>query len=368
MKVDTLIKMVTILPKSKEDAVTSTQIREEYYAYVMAKSGLRTESKNKHIRKQITDMFDLGILGVVPYVNTDNTPAAEISDPSVRHEKYYLLESKLLQYFMDSKVALNVLLSKSVMSQLGEVCDSENVMDTAKNALRNEREEKLLHRIRIVPDGIARENSDIKKPVLKVVLSAIENGHRIILKYRTSQGQVKDDGPDSEGRTVLGLVAKDGTLYLISCKGFNDVPTHIPLHRVKSASEIGLRTFGRDEFDLDKYIENQHQLAHVKSGEESPIKMVLKVSKEALFHFKERPICGVEGSKQELSETMDADGRYTLTVSVPNTVQLPPFLWSHAGWVEVISPPSLRKFVGSQLLTAAAHYHKDLPATANVTI
>jgi len=368
MKVDTLIKMVTILPKSKEDAMTSTQIREEYYAYVMAKSALRTESKNKNIRKQITDMFELGILGVVPYVSTENTPAADIGDPYVRLEKYYLLESKLLQYFMDSKVALNVLLSTSVMSQLGEVCDADNVMSTAKNALKSGREEKLLGRIRIVPDGIARENSDIKKPVLKAVLSSIESGHRIVLKYRTSQGQTKDDGPDSEGRTVLGLVAKDGTLYLISCKGFSDVPTHIPLHRVTSAIAVGLRTFGREEFKLDEYVESQHQLAHVKSGEESPIQMVLKVSKEALFHFNERPICGVNGSKQHISETMDADGRYTLTVTVPNTVQLPPFLWSHAGWVEVISPPSLRKFVGSQLLAAAAHYQKDLPANADVTI
>ena len=347
--------------------MTSTQIRDEYYAYVIAKSSLRTESKNKHIRKQVTDMFDLGILGVVPYVSTENTPAADISDPSVRHEKYYLLESKLLQYFMDSKVALNVLLSKSVMSQLGEAYDAENVVTTAKKALEGQREDKLLHRIRIVPDGIARQDADIKKPVLKVVLSAIENGHRVVLKYKTRQGQTKDDGPDSEGRTVLGLVAKEGTLYLISCKGFSDVPTHIPLHRVTSAIAVGLRTFVREEFKLDEYIESQHQLAHVKSGEESPIQMVLKVSKEALFHFNERPICGVNGSKQHISETMDSDGRYTLIVTVPDTVQLPPFLWSHAGWVEVISPQSLRKFVGSQLLAAAAHYQNDVPTTANVS-
>ena len=38
--------MVTILPKFKKDAMTSTQIREEYYAYVTVKGALRTESKN----------------------------------------------------------------------------------------------------------------------------------------------------------------------------------------------------------------------------------------------------------------------------------------------------------------------------------
>jgi hypothetical protein len=38
---------------------------------------------------------------------------------------------------------------------------------------------------------------------------------------------------------------------------------------------------------------------------------------------------------------------------------LPPFLWSHAGWVEVIGPPALRKYVANEILAAAKHYAKD---------
>jgi len=356
MKVDTLIKMITILPKTREGAINSTTIRDEFYSYVMTKDSLTDGSKNKHIRQQITDLFDLGILGIVPY-NPPNKPVVKgKADKSARYEKYYLLQTELLKYFMDSKVALNVILSKNVMGTLGDVYDAKNVLSTAENVPKNQRDLALLSRIRIVPDGIARDYADVKPHVLAPILSAIEHGHRVALAYRTSQGQLVDDGPDSEGRAVLGLVAKDGTLYLINCKGFSDTPTHIPLHRVTSAIEIGHRTFERTDIVLDDYLSKQHQLAHVKQGEDSPIHMVLKVSKEAKFHFDERPICGVDGSVQVISEDVDQDGRYTLDVTVPYTVQLPPFLWSHAGWVEVISPPNLRKFVGEHLLAAAEQY------------
>ncbi len=368
MKVDTLIKMIKILPKSMDQALASTKIRDKYYLDPSNHVALGDASKNKHIRKQIEDLQELGILGTVYYKTPQAVAGKEATDPSPRYDKYYLLENQLLKYFMDSKIALNLLWSKNVMQGLGQAYDANNVDDAALHALLNKGEEALKSCVRIVPDGIARKHATIDSNVLAAVLSAIESGHKVALTYKTRQGVPVADGPAGTERAVLGLVAKDGTLYMINCKGFSDVPTHIPLHRVKSATEVGLRTFACPDIQLDQYIESQHQLAHVKQEEESPIEMVLKVSKEALFHFNERPICGVNGSVQVISEEPDGDGRHTLKVTVPYTVQLPPFLWSHAGWVEVVSPPSLRKFVGEHLLAAAAHYRKDIsPATAAST-
>jgi predicted DNA-binding transcriptional regulator YafY len=120
----------------------------------------------------------------------------------------------------------------------------------------------------------------------------------------------------------------------------------------------GNRAYARPDFVLDDYIAGQHQLAHILRDQDSPIKVVLKVASETIFHFRERPITG----NQEISKIKDRDGRYTVTVTVPFTVQLAPFLWSHAGWVEVISPPALRKYVGERLLAAADHYMKDIKA------
>ena len=288
-------------------------------------------------------------------------PQDTISE-SPRFERYYLKETKLLQYFMSSKVALNVIWSKTIMQQLGPVLDSDNVSETALAAPMSRKEKTVLDLIRMVPDGIAREYADIKPWILKPIISALENGHRLLLKYHDRQGKVILDDEDGLGRAILGLVAKDGTLYLIGCKGFDDSPIHIPLHRIDFVEEIGIRTFFRPDFNLDEYIENQHQFAHVLQDQQSPIEMVLKVAPEAIFHFQERPISG----GQDISKETDTGGRYTLTVTVPFTVMLPPFLWSHAGWVEVISPPALRQYVAKEILAAAEHYRTN-PAIEHIT-
>lgn len=347
MNVDVLIKLIEVLPKVESLAVTATQIRDDFYAIAPPTDPIKTASKNTNIRRYLDETFEIGLLGVVyPLGTTSESP---------RFERYYLKETKLLQYFMSSKVALNVIWSKSIMQQLGPVLDSENVSETALAAPKSRKEKTVLDLIRMVPDGIAREYADIKPWVLSPIIAALENGHRLLLKYHDRQGKVILDDADGLGRAILGLVAKDGTLYLIGCKGFDDVPNHIPLHRIDFVEAIGIRTFFRPDFILDDYIENQHQLAHVLTDQQSPIDMVLKVAKEAIFHFRERPIAG----GQVISDEADADGRYTVAVTVPFTVMLPPFLWSHAGWVEVISPPALRQYVAKEILAAAVHYRND---------
>jgi predicted DNA-binding transcriptional regulator YafY len=347
MNVDVLIKLIEVLPKSESVAVDSTQIRDDFYAIAPPTDPIKPASKNTNIRRYLNEMNDIGLLGVVyPPDTTSDLP---------RYERYYLKETKLLQYYMSSKVALNVIWSKTIMKQLGPVLDSEKVSETANAAPMSRKEKTVLDLVRMVPDGIAREYADIKPLVLRPIISALENGHRLLLKYHDRQGRVVLDDADGLGRAILGLVAKDGTLYLIGCKGFDDAPIHIPLHRIDFVEEIGIRTFFRPDFNLDEYIENQHQFAHVLTDQQSPIEMVLKVAPEALFHFRERPIAG----GQEISEGVDADGRYTVAVTVPFTVMLPPFLWSHAGWVEVISPPALRQYVAKEILAAAEHYRND---------
>ena len=135
--------------------------------------------------------------------------------------------------------------------------------------------------------------------------------------------------------SVLGLVAKDGAVYMITVQGFEDRPKHYPLHRVTKADVIKARAFTRNDFQIDQYIKEQHQLAHVLREEDSPIDLDLLVAKEALFHFKERPFMTVSG--EQVISTDPVHGKwYSLKATVPYTVMLAPFLWSHAGWVQVL--------------------------------
>ena len=111
MNVDVLIKLIEVLPKSENLAVTATQIRDDFYAIAPPTKSIEPASKNTNIRRYLNETIEIGLLGVVyPQDTTSESP---------RFERYYLKETKLLQYFMSSKVALNVIWSKTIMQQLG---------------------------------------------------------------------------------------------------------------------------------------------------------------------------------------------------------------------------------------------------------
>lgn len=343
--------MIAIIPKNESEAKTSEQIATAFFLSPTRDDPENQKTKNTFIRRQIDAMDELHMIGTVSYISTRGKN-------TTRYDRYFIKESSLFKYFMNSKVALNVIWSNNIMKTLGPVYGSDDVYCTARAVRMNQSEKVLAGKIRMVSDGIARENAEINPEVLNPFLDALAQNHAVMLLYHDRQGVVSNEIKQEITRTVLGLVAKDGAIYTITCKGEDDSPVHIPLHRIEKAIETGTRAYTRPDFVLDDYIAGQHQLSHVLRDQESPIKVVLKVDARTIFHFRERPITG----NQEISKTKDKDGRYTVTVTVPFTIQLPPFIWSHAGWVEVISPPSLRKYVGERLLAAAKHYKTDIKA------
>ena len=353
MKLDTLIKLIPLLPKSPMEAKTTEELVTAYFKLAPEEDRNRP-THNTFIRRQIDVMEKHKMISYLPAV-------AKPGDRIKRSERYYVKEHSLLQYFMNSKVALNLIWANNVMKSLGPVFGLSDIDRTARGARLNQREKVLTERIRMVPDGIGRKYAHIEADILFSFVAAIQHNHSLMLFYRDRQGKPFNEIGQAIERTVLGLVAKDGTIYAITCLGSEDSPLHIPLHRVEKVQETGTRAYARPAFNIDDYVDHQHQLAHVLDDHPEPITMVLKVAPEAMFHFRERAFESVYGA-QVVQAPRGADKRYTLTVKLPFTVQLPPFLWSHAGWVEVISPPELRTYVGERLLAAASYYSKDVKA------
>ena len=351
MKLDNLIKMIFIVPKQATDAKTTEDLATAYFKKGATLNPDRA-TNNTFIRRHIDAMEELGMIDYVPL----NKNAAKRTK---RTERYFLKEGSIMHHFMNSKVALNLIWANNVMQPLGPVFDLKDVDSTARAARMNQREKALVEKIRLVPDGIGRKTAKIDAGVLSSCVSAIETNHTLMLRYHNRQNQVSDEIKESLERTVLGMVAKDGTIYVITCTGFDDTPTHIPMHRIEKAEETGTRGYARSDFNVDNYVSSQHQLSHIVYDQDNPIEMVLKVHPEAMFHFNERPISSMYGEQIVESPTSD-DMRFTVKITVPFTVQLPPFIWSHAGWVEVVSPPSLRKYVGERLLAAASLYQGDV--------
>lgn len=352
MKLDILIKLILTLPKSEGEAKTSEEIVTSYFKSTAKGSDNGRPTQNTFIRRQLAELEQLGMIGIISAVNK---PKVRIK----RTERYFLKENSLLQYFMNSRVALNVIWANNVMKSLGPVFGLSEVEKTARGARMNQHEKVLAEKIRMVPDGIERKYAQIDADVLANCVAAIERNHTVMFCYRDRQRKLFDEIQKGVERTVLGLVAKDGTIYAITCLGSEDTPVHLPIHRIEKAVETGTRAFARPEFSIDAHVSSQHQMAHVLPDQPSPIKMVLKVAPEAMFHFRERAISSMFGNQVE-EAPRGSDKRYTITITVPFTVQLAPFLWSHAGWIEVISPPTLRKYVGERLLAAASYYKKDI--------
>jgi predicted DNA-binding transcriptional regulator YafY len=344
MKIDDLIRLIAILPRSAGEAMTTTVIRKRFYGGA-DKGSADTRSDGAQMRRiqaHVAELLEKGLL-------------CRAEDGEGKHGKaagprYFLRASHVLSYFMHSQAALNLLWSRGVMTQLGDLTGAAEVENLAMNARLSERERVLRDRVRVVPDGVGREVANIDVRVMEAVVEAMETGFQVAMatKHRTGVREELE-------ATVLGLVAKDGTVYMIGVCGFNDQPTHYPLHRVERAEVVRVRAFTRPEFRIDDHIREQHQLAHVLRDEDSPIELDLLVAKEALFHFRERPFLTVRG-EQRISDEPVQGKWHSLKATVPHTVMLAPFLWSHAGWVQVLGPESIRNRVADGVLTAAAHY------------
>jgi predicted DNA-binding transcriptional regulator YafY len=355
VKIDTLIQLIAIVPREKSEALTTTDIAFRYYERFdkAGKPGTKHGAKMKRVQMYMAEMVETGLATRVE----DQIPGRK--SPLNR---YHLRESQVLSYFLHSRVALNLIWARGLTEQLDRVAGSgsDDVWRMAQDARLSQRERVLRDHVRVVPDGVGREFARIDEDALIAVVEALETGHQVEMSVRQSSGRV-----EVHEVSVLGLVAKDGAIYTICVRGFDDKPKHFPLHRVLKAEVVRTRSFTRSDIQIDKYIKDQHQLAHVRSDEESPIELELLVAEEALFHFKERPFLTVSG-QQTISDKPVQGKWHLLRATVPYTVMLAPFLWSHAGWVQVISPESIRKRVAEGVIAAAAHYQSRPSDSSNL--
>jgi predicted DNA-binding transcriptional regulator YafY len=204
--------------------------------------------------------------------------------------------------------------------------------------------------VRVVSDGIGRQNAVIDPAILRVVFEAIGSREALKLHYVSSRREESD-----KELNPLGLVAKDGTIYLLATRGLETRPKHYALHRARAAERIARPRSVPRGFDLDQYIEDSHKLSHVLDAHEGLVELQLRVAPETMYHFRERLL----SKNQQIDEhNRDERGWFLVTNTIPVTIQLVPFLLSHGGWIEVVGPESVRQEMKRRLKTAAAHYGK----------
>lgn len=340
MKFNEAISVLKLLGTRHEDAMTIQQIIAKWNTLHTEKLHLRTA------QRYLSELSSEG---------ADGSALVEVDDSS-KERRYHLRLSEMANWFMTEEAALYQVLSLQVLqSTFGETASSEieRQMDAAEHLTHEQlRTRRLRERVRIVPDGLGRLRTKIAKEVLGSVMDALAGDQKIAVDYFSARGNAS-----SLELSPLGLVAKDGTLYLLAVKGLSDRPIHYPLQRVRSAAVQPFPAQGRADFKLDEYIRLTHQLSHPIGQQSEPVTVKLKVHPNWLYHFEERPL----SENQKIHKAVQADEWSTVTAEIPLSILLTPFIVSMGPGLEVLEPPELRQEVAQWLANAASLYSSEAP-------
>lgn len=347
MRSSVLLRLLPLLPLTPEQAKTATELRQRFYDLPLHQAP--TPAQRRAMERYLSKLSggagcdeDLNILSLVP-----GHPV-----------RYYLRDQKLVEWFLDRKTALVLRFAADAMR--GVLGRSEHLKlgsleETAEHVIAQDQEAKRIsERVRIVPDGYGRLSPDIDPQVLTAAMEAVTRNRQLRFDYVSSQGH-----PTSHERTLLGLVGKDSTLYLVAVEVLSDSPRHFALHRVRSAEVSHRPAEARAGFDLDQYIIDSNQFNHTLQQACADIRLVLRVAPTYMHHFLERKLT----ANQEIKPPTDADPWYRLMAIVPNTYMLPSFIWSMCPGVEVLEPPGIRTQFVEGVRKMASFYLADVPAT-----
>lgn len=338
MKLTTGVRLLRLLTTRPDNALTTREIERRWHD--LGGSGVTLRS----IQRYMVDLSEDGSEG----------PALVGAVQRGDERAYYLKTSQVANWFMTEEAALDLQLSRDVFGRAFSTRDpssGDKLADMAERVVAASPETRRIRaRLSIAPDGIGRRPASIKPEVLRAAVDAIGKNRKLKFTYGSSAGTAS-----SQLVTPLGLVAKDGTIYLVGVKGLSDTPRHFPLQRVTDADVHFQPGQLRPEFDLQRYIHDSHQFSHVLDVKEGPVELKLRVAPETIYHFQERPMCG----DQQVTPPNGDEPWYIVKGTVPVTILLVPFLVSMGPWIEVVEPVAVRAETAKWVSQMWKHYAKD---------
>lgn len=283
------------------------------------------------------------VRSVYRYLN-ELVPPGEMGPPLVEQttrngqQAYFLKPTPQDTWFLTEEMALDLSLGGQVLQSIfgaNRKTTGESWAERAEEFLLQASDEtkRIRAKLRIVPDGIGRLPARIDPEVLRQTITAIRKDRKLDFFYTNAKGESSE-----KVLTPLGLVSKDGTLYLVAVKGASGKPIHYALHRILSATVHRERADARPDFDLDSYIRDTHQFSHALDGANQLVSLELRVAPETMYHFRERPL----SENQRVTKPEEGQTWYQVTAEVPNTFLLVPFLLSMGHWIEVVGPQAVR--------------------------
>ena len=362
MQVDTLVKLIHLMGpyNSAEHAISTKKL-----AVAWENGNPSSDPEDGTLRQIQRYVYELSmpinhLPPLLDFVEEDQTITVQRSTAidgkkSARKPRkqrlYYLHPDTLMKWFMSEQAALNLLFTSQIVGQaLGEVSElgTKDIAKLAKDMVKGQRSAKLSRiasSVRFLSDGIGRLPAQLAPHLLQTMIDGIVRDRAVSFDYK------KTDGKTSRPTVnPLGLVSKEGTIYLLATKGSISLVVHYALHRASNAMvEMRHVRMVPEAFNLDEYIESTHRLSHQIGPE---MTLVLEVNEQALFHFSERPLT----NQQEIKKIRGTNS-YRVSALVPDTFYLRPFLLSMRSNVTVLEPVELRKSLAQELTQMVANYN-----------
>jgi len=171
----------------------------------------------------------------------------------------------------------------------------------------------------------------VEPEVQDAVYQALLEDRQLAITYRSKDAEK----PKSYPLNPLGLVFRDGVVYLVgTAKEYEDV-RHFVLHRVSAAKLLDTPCRRPAGFDLTAYVKEQKHFAYPVSKRAIELEALFEAN--AAVHLAERLL----SKDQRLIQ--QKDGRVLLRTTVKDSLELRWWLLGFGDKVEVLAPKALRE-------------------------
>jgi len=193
-------------------------------------------------------------------------------------------------------------------------------------------------RLRLWPDRVCRiaRGPDLLPPAIRpevheAVYQALLQDKQLEVTYQSKEAKT----PKAYPVHPLGLVFREGVVYLICrARDYEDI-RHLALHRMSTAMVLEVPCRRPPSFNLHAYAKEQEELAYpVGHG---TIKLKALFDRDAAIHLDERPL------SREQRLTLEEEGRTLLQATVRDTLVLRWWLLGFGDKVTVLAPKTLRE-------------------------
>jgi len=367
--------LLGLLSESEEEAKSVIQLKE----LILEKIRTSQDSKEKdsawvkNFRKENDNSLYQSIIRIVKNLQAKHLvqPIKEKRNSKRYHRTIRLTDQAVVNQYMALQTQLSSDLLRTVLAEITEIkSQGPEAEKIAKLVLQkaDTKIQRMVKAIRVVPDGIGRSPVAVDKLVINKIINAISDQKRIQIDFTEKY----DHNKPAMDVSPISLVIKDGSYYLIAAPDDDDYENlySYALQRIGGIKNIDIKSDypsdGESRRRSDDMINRHFQYGHPVRVSDFPlqpfhkltvekrsaqlrlcqpemIELRLRVAPRAEFHFIEKPL----SKEQTLTlpsgftgEQEDANPKSwsVLTVNLPYTILLLPFILSYGQWVRVEGP------------------------------